>query len=164
MVVVILLGQHESGHVLGACTPDSVLENGCSGKTCSEYSGRMGVSTVMCLSQLSWGHLSPAQWCQPFGTQLPAISVLSTLQVTLARCGRGGVRKWSSLRSVFQGFNVSCRSGQASSQAFGADPGARGVRREEMELAEAGAGTSPVASDPVTAVQVPRGAVPSKQG
>lgn len=102
----------------------------------------------------------PAVW-YPAACHLP---VLSTLQVTLARCGRGGVRKWSSLRSVFQGFNVSCRSGQASSQAFGADPGARGVRREEMELAEAEAGTSPVASDPVTAVQVPRGAVPSKQG
>lgn len=77
------------------------------------------------------------------------------------------MRKWSSLRSVFQGFNVSCRSGQASSQAFGADLGARGGRREELELAEAGAGASPVASrtgsGPVTAVQVPGGAVPSKQ-
>lgn len=82
-----------------------------------------GVSTGACLRRLSWGPPGPAPVVSSTWHQVAChLPVLATLLATLARsggpCGSGAQR------DLFQGLNVSCRSGQACSQAFGADLGA----------------------------------------
>lgn len=147
----IFSGQGDKLGMSAVCTPERVGEQVSRHgvlRVCRAQGN--GVRTGMCLSQLPGDIPGLPPWCQPLGTQL------SALQVTLACCwGRGGLRKWDSLRWVLQGFNVSCRSGQAARHEAGGGGGAG--RGQGWSL------PSRTGSGPVTALWAAWEAVPSKQ-